>query len=326
MKKLIITLIGALTVLCALGVTAYAANGDIAGTLYTTDILTRVDGMDIPSYCIDGKTLIAVEDLRNFGYTVVYDDSVRTLFATYNNETYKPGMGTVERGTVGGTAGYYYETDIKVLVNGKYIPSYAIDGVMVVVVEDLGQADYFAAYSYDDGSRLLSLYTDYQGRLSGAEVEQHVIDEYYGYIDSARDAYNSAFSDKWDYQGDLVRYDMPNCTFFFGTVESRGFGHTDSSAFGYLVYKNGVYFDIDQIINGAYNAGEGGAFGADPYWSYPANPSNQFGDFAVNADKTAVCYSFDGAHYDLDVNTMINTRAAASEQRAAAVPVTQHRD
>ena len=36
-----------------------------------------------------------------------------------------------------------------------------------------------------------------------------------------------------------------------------------------------------------------------------------------------MCCSFDGARYDLDVNTMINTQASASEQRAAGVPVTR---
>lgn len=41
---------------------AYAANGDIAGTIYTTDILTQVDGKDITSYSLDGETLIALED------------------------------------------------------------------------------------------------------------------------------------------------------------------------------------------------------------------------------------------------------------------------
>lgn len=43
----------------------------------------------------------------------------------------------------------------------------------------------------------------------------------------------------------------------------------------------------------------------------------------MSADKTAVYYSFDGARYDLDINTMINTQAASTEQRAAAVPVTR---
>ncbi len=43
----------------------------------------------------------------------------------------------------------------------------------------------------------------------------------------------------------------------------------------------------------------------------------------MSADKTAMCYCFDGARYDLDVNTMINTRAASSEQHAAAVPMTR---
>lgn len=238
MKKLITTLIITLMTICVMGVTAYAASGDIAGTLYTTDILTRVDGMDIPSYCIDGQTLIAVEDLRYFGYNVAYDDSIRTLFATYNNETYKPGMGSVERGIVGGTAGNYYETDIKVYVNGNKIPAYAIDGVMAVVVEELGQPDYFAAYSYDDSQRLLSLYTEYEGKLSYEQAEQYIIDN---------------FNKMGSIRNDLVRYYTDLCTVFLGTRAPGAPVHNTEVWYAYILYKNGVYFPLDDIINDAYN-------------------------------------------------------------------------
>ena len=69
MKKIIFALLIALGQ-AALGGAAYAANGDIAGKIYTTDILTQIDGRDIPSYAIDGETLIAVEDLEAYGFNV----------------------------------------------------------------------------------------------------------------------------------------------------------------------------------------------------------------------------------------------------------------
>lgn len=141
---------------------ASAKVGDIAETIYTTDILTRVNGQDINSFCVDGETLIAMEDLRDYGFTVTYDDSIRTLFVNRTGDT-PQNMPEIARGKVGGTAGYTYETDINVLFNGTYINSYAIDGRMAAKVEDIGTAlndddyEYGMTYTYDDSQRLLSL-------------------------------------------------------------------------------------------------------------------------------------------------------------------------
>lgn len=136
---------------------AHAAVGDIVDTIYTTDILTRVNGADIASFSIEGRTLIAMEDLRDYGFTVAYDDSIRTLFVNQTGETPK-NMPSIIRGTVGGTAGYTYETDIKVIFNGKPVNAYAIDGKMAVIVEELGVPEkYGMVCGYDDGKRLLTL-------------------------------------------------------------------------------------------------------------------------------------------------------------------------
>ena len=66
----------------SIGATAYAAVGDIADTLYNTDIITYLDGKQIKGYSLDGRMMICLEDLRNYGYAVEYDDSIRTLFVT----------------------------------------------------------------------------------------------------------------------------------------------------------------------------------------------------------------------------------------------------
>ena len=136
---------------------AQAKVGDIADTIYTTDILTRVNGADIASFSIEGRTLIAMEDLRDYGFTVVYDDSVRTLYVNRGGEA-KKNMPSILRGRVGGVAGYTYETDIKVIFNGEPVGAYAIDGRMAVIVEELGDPlKYGMVCAYDDGKRLLTL-------------------------------------------------------------------------------------------------------------------------------------------------------------------------
>lgn len=167
MKKLILTAIAIATL--AIGtVTASAKIGDVAGDIYTTDILTQVDGLDIQSYAINGQTLIALEDLAPYGFNVYYNDNIRTVFITKCGEPSPDFKPHFERGKVGDIAGHYYETDIRAVVNGNYVYDvYAIDGKMVAPVEVIGtptlnmqkRHEYQMLHSYDDSKRLLSLTT-----------------------------------------------------------------------------------------------------------------------------------------------------------------------
>ena len=152
MKKAIFLTI----ILSLLTITAYAKIGDVEETIYNSDILTKVHGLEIESFCIDGETLIKAEDLRDYGYTVTYDDTVRALFINKTGEIKKDFSPKVERGTVGGIYGYTYETDIWVYLNGSYVKSYALDGEMAVRVEELG-VQHGLTYAYDDTKRLLTL-------------------------------------------------------------------------------------------------------------------------------------------------------------------------
>lgn len=63
---------------CIWNSAVYANNGDISSTLYNTDIITYFDGKQIEGYSLDGRMMICLEDLKNYGYTVEYDDSMLT--------------------------------------------------------------------------------------------------------------------------------------------------------------------------------------------------------------------------------------------------------
>lgn len=186
--KLILTLMcTAILSLICVGVSADV--GDITDTIYTTDILTQVDGLDIESYAIDGETMIALEDLADYGFCVYYNNNVRTVFVTKNGTAQADFKPHVERGEVGGTAGYVYETDIKAFLNGVQINAYAIDGKMVAKVEEMGAARnresytdgeykdhmYMMGYSYDDSKRLLSLDTNLSNYGSYAEAVDYYL-------------------------------------------------------------------------------------------------------------------------------------------------------
>ena len=116
----------------------YDANvGDVSGNIYSTDILTYVDDVPITSYNIGGKTIIPVEELRDYGFEVNWNEEDRVLEAEVSeNPIYTSGQ-SVSRGVSGTIAGN--TTDIAVFINGMpFAKSYNIGGITCVAVEDMG--------------------------------------------------------------------------------------------------------------------------------------------------------------------------------------------
>ena len=82
MKKLLASILSIMIIL-PISSTVLAANGDVAGYIYSTDIIAYVNDKPIESYNIGGKTAIIMEDLAtgevNYGFDVWYDDESRKL-------------------------------------------------------------------------------------------------------------------------------------------------------------------------------------------------------------------------------------------------------
>ena len=74
-------LVGAAAAVACIGLGAYAANGDVCGRIYSTDIVTYINGYKAPSYNIGGRTAIVIEDMyeENRGISYEYNDETRTL-------------------------------------------------------------------------------------------------------------------------------------------------------------------------------------------------------------------------------------------------------
>ncbi|MDD6762676.1 MAG: hypothetical protein PUD92_03420 [Clostridiales bacterium] len=224
---------------------ALAANGDIAGEIYTTDILTQVDGKDIASYSIDGETMIALEDLEQYGFNIKYDDSVRTVFINQTGECPADFEPHIQRGTPGGRAGYYYESDIRAYVNGQPIEAYALDGKMAAKVETLGNVTedseygvscYLMTYSYDDSKRLLSLYT---GKSKLPPTEQIKTD-----FENKDDYF-------WSYGGEIP---IDGGTILIGGQHGTPHG---SYAYYYYLGNDKLFMKLDYALTGAYNLRDG---------------------------------------------------------------------
>lgn len=168
MKKLLGIII--LILLAHAPTSAYAAVGDAVGAIYSTDILAVVNGVPMQSYNIGGRTAVIAEELSAgmYGFNHTYNDNERTLYLQSGFNT-NAGNVIVERGEVGEIIGNIYETDIKVIFNGREIPGYNIGGRTAVVIEDLGTMDnsspneqygyskYLCNFTWDNGTRTVTL-------------------------------------------------------------------------------------------------------------------------------------------------------------------------
>ena len=170
MKKLVF--ISAFAMMCLGAASAHAAVGDVAGSIYSTDIIAMINDEPIVSYNIGGRTAFIAEDLGDqyYGFTYEYHDDERTLYVRTSDAVAKRDR-NVERGEVGRIVGNIYETDIKVIFNGHEVPGYNIGGRTAVVIEDLGTYDetspnakygyskYLCNFTWDNDTRTVSLYS-----------------------------------------------------------------------------------------------------------------------------------------------------------------------
>lgn len=140
---------GLLCTLFAVGFTAYAATGDVAGNIYCTDIKTYIYHSPITSYNIGGKTVIDAEILNwYYGFDVYWYADTRRLEITDKGGSFESLQAMsgelVESAveTVGDVFGHYYETDIVTTLNGEQIESYNIGGRTFIVAEAMRDFGY----------------------------------------------------------------------------------------------------------------------------------------------------------------------------------------
>ncbi len=129
--------------------------GEVIGTAVNTDIYAYINHAAIPSYAVfGGFSAIAAEDLRDYGFDVVWSADERTLNITRSGAKYMTPRifkKTAEPNT------YFcdiLQTDIRVYLNGIEISAYAADGVMMVPLEAFRAA---YAVDYSDSDRALRM-------------------------------------------------------------------------------------------------------------------------------------------------------------------------
>lgn len=162
--------------------------GSKIDNVYHTDIVAYINNYAIPSYAANGTSVIVAEDLRNFGFDVVWDSYARTLSITRNTIVNPSPMDVRKTGKPGSKMTDMLYTDIKVYANGIQIPSYAINGYTMIPIESLTM---LGTCNWVPEQRAIKLWVDglnirntmqsveqYSGDLTGVWVNPDYPDNY----------------------------------------------------------------------------------------------------------------------------------------------------
>ena len=125
----------------------------IGGVVYSA-LDTYINNYPINAYNYEGYQLVCAEDLRDYGFSVIWNEDARALYVDRDYSI------TAISGKTGVTRQYYLqykkaydilETDIKVYINGSQVEGYAVDGKTMIKIRDLevfGHCEYSAENNY----------------------------------------------------------------------------------------------------------------------------------------------------------------------------------
>lgn len=159
----------------AMSVPVLAANGDVVGKIYSTDIRAYINGVEVQSYNIGGKTAVVIEDIiRENSHEYIYDDYSRTLKFFSLSPYYLVEKKTVNKVKPGKIIGNIYETDIKTSIYDVTIPTYNIGGKTAVAIEELGYDGAFSPiggkYIWNEKDRTISIEFLYETGYTPSEL------------------------------------------------------------------------------------------------------------------------------------------------------------
>ena len=148
---------------CAIPINA----ATVIGSVLTTDIKAYINGCEVPSYNIDGNIVVVGQDLRSYGFNVVYDNNTRTSFVSYDGSgTWTPIAPSIENSqSIGTKVMDVYQSDISVSVNGNQVACYNVGGKMAFRFAEL---KVFGNYSYDNETRSANLWV---GETKSNEID-----------------------------------------------------------------------------------------------------------------------------------------------------------
>ncbi len=174
MKKTL-SIILTIIITFAISMAVLAANGDVDGHIYSTDIRAYINGVEVESCNIGGKTAVVIEDIfKANARDYSYDDNLRTLKLFSLKPSYLVEEKLQSKTKSGEIIGNTYETDIKTSIYDVTIPTYNIGGKTAVAIEDLGYDGEFSPiggkYIWNEKDRTISLEFLYASGYSLSEL------------------------------------------------------------------------------------------------------------------------------------------------------------
>ncbi len=143
--------------------------GSVIGHAQPTDIVATINGYQLESYNVNNLTYICVEDLRYYGFDVVFDPYTKSLSFSrnYNVSQIDPQNTNPNFWSIGVDTGWksILYTDIVTYADGQYVEGRNINGRTIINFNDLSR---FGAVAYDDSRREISLTLD--------GVNQNIVD------------------------------------------------------------------------------------------------------------------------------------------------------
>ncbi len=210
MKK-VISIILSTVMMLMISTSVFAANGDIIGHIYSTDIRAYINGVEVESYNIGGKTAVVIEDiLRENNHQYIYDDLTRTLKFFSLNPDYLVEEKAQNKAKSGKIVGKIYETDIKTSIYDVVIPTYNIGGKTAVAIEDLGYDGAFSPiggkFIWNEKERTISLeflHSKWYGPLEDKDIT-------ISFNETMTEAV-ATFEEKFHCGGGQEHFDFPDC-------------------------------------------------------------------------------------------------------------------
>lgn len=154
MRKLInICLI---TILLVMPQKISAKIGDIAGYTLYTDITAYINNHPVPSFNMNGNTIVSSKDLERYGFSVAWDETARTVSFSRNYGVQITPVHNVYKNAklLGTPAKKVLETDIAAYIGGNYVESFNIDGYTAIYFDDLAA---FGNVTWDSEKRAIFL-------------------------------------------------------------------------------------------------------------------------------------------------------------------------
>lgn len=245
--------------------------GTVIDKILSTDIKAFVNDYQIPSMNIDGYTVIVAEDLRNYGFDVIWNPGDRSLRITENlSKKIKPI--TVENAAnkkTGKILGDVLYTEIKTHIESREIQSFNIGGHTAILIRELGK---WGSVKWDEEKREVRFISD---NLSNqAEIED---DNHFGFKINQISLTQMTLENK----GNKYYYDGKEVGFYDGPamlslkIFADKFHYTFIAEDGYFTVKNGSYsFKIRGNDKKAQKFFDGKLFEESELWHKPLYSNN----------------------------------------------------